>query len=388
MNCKKFLVIFILILTLSASCAQARISEQLALSDQRFSPYIDFTKQTGAKLLSGRYAHLREIASRSGNGQKINAPDEIIVEIGEFDPESNAYPTNFDVYGENLLHCYMTFDASGAVPVLKTYAPDDDEEDYILIAEDYVVFVPEADNENYVLVLGSVETGDVRYMFQINDYWLPKNWYEGSWKGNDGSQITLKNGTVTSNGNNLGTFIVSDNRIAVKMPDGKRDVIFCAINKAENTLVMTFTNGEDFEGANAAVFTKEKKSGTKKNSPVFKSPTKKSKEPKTKSDSKNFPKFPGSKQKFSLEGSWETTMNGQQVVMQMQGNKYWTWINGQPFDTGTFTFDGIQSLQGTSEVSPEYSFDNIVSFNADGNSFVFWDVNNDSLKLTCTKITE
>ena len=113
MSFKKLFTVLLLVLILSASCAYAKVPEELVLQDQRFAPFIETTKQNGAKLLPGRYMHLRDIASRTGNPPKILAPSEILIEVGNFDPESNAYPTNFDVYGENLMPCYMTFDDSG-----------------------------------------------------------------------------------------------------------------------------------------------------------------------------------------------------------------------------------------------------------------------------------
>ena len=191
MNSRKFLSAFLLVLSLSASCAYARISDQLALSDQRIAPYVEKTKTDGAKFLPGRYAHVREITHKSNTSEKLNAPSDFVIEIGEFNSENNNYPANFDVYGENLTPAYMTFDTSGAVPILKAY-----DENHKIIAEDFAVIISESNHHAWLL--GSVENGEVRYLFPINDFWFPENWYEGTWKANDGSTVTLENDTITS----------------------------------------------------------------------------------------------------------------------------------------------------------------------------------------------
>jgi len=382
MNVKKIFSVFaaIFLLMLSASAANAKITEQQALSDERIAPYVELTRQYGKDFLPGRYAHIKETLSRVNPKEKIYAATEIIVEIGQFDSEHNAYPTNIDVYGKNLTPGFYTLDLSGEVPVMKAYAPDDKGE-YKIFAEDYAVVMPE-DNEKYAWLLASVETGEVRYLYPLNNFWFPSKWYEGEWKCSDGSEVELDDdGEIEIQDKKFGTYTVSDNRIAVKTPDGQRDVIYCANNPYEKTLIMTFTSGPNGMGMNAGVFVKDKDGKKKSNAPVFKAPeTSLPKFPKTPETPKQeFPKFPGKAPEVNLDGVYQTYMNGQQLVLQFQGNNYYIWLNGQPAEMGTFQRDGnvLNGRKSTGE-----TFTNTVQLN--GNNLMLTDVNN--MHITYQKI--
>ena len=365
MNAKKFFTA-ILLLTLLTATANAKVTEQQALSDQRIAPFVEITKQQGANLLPGRYAHVKEIMSRVNPNEKINAASSLVIEIGEFNSENNAYPSNLDVYGENLAPCFMTFDASGAVPIIKTYAAGDSG-NYEVVAEDFAVVVPEGEDK-YAWLLGSTETGDVRYMFPLKD-WFPGKWWEGEWEAADGSEIELDDdGDIEIQGKKFGTYIISDNRIAVKTPDGQRDVIYCIYNPTNKTLVMTFTSGPNGMGENAAVFVNDDdddKPRTPKmpKAPVFKAPTT--------TTPQGFPKFPGAAAQVNIEGVWQTYVNGQQLVLQFQGNNYYVWINGQPVEMGTFQIQGSK-LIGTKSTGESFSNNVQVS----GNNLILTDSNN------------
>ncbi|MBQ9419616.1 MAG: hypothetical protein IJU31_04485 [Synergistaceae bacterium] len=378
MRSKKFFAALVLVAVLSASSACAKVTEQQALGDQRIAPYIETTKQQGASLLPGRYAHIKEIMSRANTAEKINAPSSLIIEIGQFDTESNAYPSNFDVYGSDLASCWITLDTSGAVPVMKTYAANEGGE-YEMVAEDYAVVMPEGGNK-YAWLLGSVETGDVRYMFPINETFFPQGWYEGDWLGADGAKISLEDdGTITAGGNPFGTYIISDNRIAVKTPSGERDVIYCLYNPDNETIVMTFTSGPNGMGENAEVFVEDddddEPTPQKPKAPVFKAPA--PKKP-TQTAPKGFPKFPGpAVPEASLEGVWQAMVNGQQLVMQFQGNNYYLWLNGQPAEMGTFQRSG-NVLTGVISNTGK-PFRNTVNIDPSGNSFTLTDPNNVSI---------
>ena len=55
-------------------------------------------------------------------------------------------------------------------------------------------------------------------------------------------------------------------------------------------------------------------------------------------------------QGVTLDGTWGTLFNGQQVVMQVQGNRYQTWVNGAPYESGMFRVQGdtmtVQTMTG------------------------------------------
>ena len=391
----------LLLLMLFTSAAYAKVTEQQALSDQRIAPYVEFTKQQGQKFLPGRYANVEEILSRAKPSEKITAATAMIVEIGQFNSENNAYPSNFDVWGEKLTPGYITLDTSGAVPIMKTYTADASG-NYEVIAEDFAVVMAD-DNKRFAWLLASTETGEIRFFYPLNDFWFPEDWYEGSWLGSEGSQIEIDDGEVKSQGQTFGTYVISDNRIAVKTPDGQRDVICCIYNPYNETLVMTFTSGPNGMGENAGVFVKndddnddnDKGPSTpvhmpkapepkKNNGPVFKAPSPKAStaptiptKPNTQTPPTGFPKFPGPAPEFSLEGVWQTYVNGQQLVMQFQGNNYYIWLNGQPAEMGTFQRNG-DVLSGIISNTGQ-PFRNTIKFDSTGKSFTLTDTNNSSI---------
>ena len=378
MKAKKFFA-SVLLFMLFTTAANAKVTAQQALSDQRIAPYVELTRQYGKDFFPGRYAHVKEIISRVNSNEKIYAASSLIIEVGQFNPENNAYPSNFDVYGENLAPVYMTFDASGEVPVIKTYAADD-AGNYEVIAEDYAVVMPE-DSEKYAWLFASVETGEIRYLYPLNNFWFPSKWYEGEWKCSDGSEIELEDdGEIEIQDKKFGTYIISDNRIAVKTPDGQRDVIYCANNPYDGTLVMTFTSGPNGMGENAGVFTKVKdKAPTAPKFPGKTSttaPTQPKFPGKTDENPSPFPKFPGKAPEANIEGVWQTYMNGQQIVLQFQGNNYYMWLNGQPMEMGSFQRDGnvLNGRKSTGE-----AFRNTVQVDQAGRTLILSDTNNFSM---------
>ena len=388
------LVLFILL----TSAANAKVTEQQALSDNRIAPYVEVTKQQGANFLPGRYAHVKEILSRAKPNEKINAASNMIIEVSQFNSENNAYPIIFDVYGENLSPAYMTLDTSGAVPIIRTYSADDSE-NYEMIAENFAVVMAE-DNKKYSWLLASTETGEINYMFPLNDFWFPEKWYEGEWLGADGSELELDDdGEIEIQEKHFGTYIISDNRVAVKTPDGQRDVIYCIYNPYNETLVMTFTSGPNGMGENAGVFVKnnddddDDKPGpvhmptapapSKPKGPVFKAPAPKqpktdifTPEPKKNPTPPSFPKFPGPQPEANIEGVWQTYMNGQQIVLQFQGNYYYIWLNGQPIELGSFTRQGnvLDGRKSTGE-----TFRNTVQVDSSGKTLILTDSSNMSM---------
>ena len=394
MKMKKVLA-SLLLFTLFTGVAHAKVTEQQALADQRIAPYVEATKQQGANFLTGRYVYVKEILSRFKPSEKINAATSMIIEVSQFNSENNAYPVVCDVYGENLSPAYMTLDNSGAVPIIRTYAADD-AGNYEVVEEDFAVVMAD-DNKKYSWLLASTDTGEVSYMFPLNDFWFPDKWYEGEWLGNDGSEIELDDdGDIEIQDKKFGTYIISDNRVAVKTPDGQRDVIYCIYNPYNKTLVMTFTSGPNGMGENAGVFVKDDddddddapkspkistpKENSKPQAPVFKAPgtsaptTSKPAQP---TAPQQFPKFPVSAPEISLEGVWQAYLNGQQLVLQFQGNNYYVWVNGQPAEMGTFQRQG-NVLTGTISGTGA-PFRNTINFDSTGKNFTMTDSNNFSI---------
>ena len=261
---KLFLV---LVIVLSSSGAFAKVTPQQAASDNRFKPAIEFTKQNGAKLLPGRYAHTKEIINRSDPmKRKILAPTDIILEVGMLDMSSASYPGNFDVYGENLFPVYISLDTSGIVPVMKITHKNDDGK-FETIAEDYTVVGTQGNS--YIWALGSVETGEIRYLYPINNFWFPEGWYKGTWTCDNLSFTFDDDGKVYSNGQNVGTYIVSDSRIVINSPDKNKIVIFAMYSTELDALVMTLEDDPEHpeEKETAGVFIRSKNEPAKRGLP-------------------------------------------------------------------------------------------------------------------------
>ncbi|MBR1487212.1 MAG: hypothetical protein IJ597_08170 [Synergistaceae bacterium] len=255
MKAKKFIAA-VFILVLFSTSAQAKITEQEALNDQRIAQYVELTRQYGKDFLPGRYVHLKEILSRVNPPEKILAASSLIIEVGEFDEKNKEYPVEFDFCYENLISRFMTLELSGAVPIMRTYEIDSTGKKE-LATEDFAVVIPEGENKYYWL-LGSTETGDVHYLFPINESWFPKNWHLGKWIAADNSELELNsNGIVYAGSKVFGTYTISDNRILVKTPDDKEDAAFCVYNSTEDYLVVTFTSGPNGMNENAAIFTRK-----------------------------------------------------------------------------------------------------------------------------------
>ena len=262
----KLLLVFVIVL--SSSSAFARVTPEQAAEDNRFKPAIEYTKQNGAKLLPGRYAHTKEILNRSDpQKRKILAPTDIIIEIGQLNMSSTSYPGNFDVYGENLFPVYITLDTSGLVPVMKVTHQNDDGK-LETIAEDYAV--AGSHGAGYIWALGSVETGEIRYLYPLNETFFPEDWYKGTWTCGNLSFTFDDDGEIYSNGQNIGTYIVSDSRIAIKSADGSREVIFAMYSPELDALVMTLKDDPEHpeEKETAGIFLRSKNEPVKRGIPA------------------------------------------------------------------------------------------------------------------------
>jgi hypothetical protein len=336
MNRKLFVLLFIV---LTASCAYAAITPEQAAEDSRIGPYIDYTKQNGQALLPGRYMFTQEI-DQLGANQKVVAPTNLIVEIATMtalNPQQITYSLNADLWGEDeMSSMYMVLDFSGKVPVLKTYAADDGGQ-YEVITEDFAVVLK--DSTKRVWCLASVETGEVRYMCPLDGGWFPKGWYSGNWKGQDGSSYTFSSdGTASMNGQVIGRFIVSDNRIVITRKNGSKELICAWWNPDTERLVLTFTNSGRMS---AGAFTRVTEQTVV---PVFPPASQKQEVPSTQQMPTQFPKMPDVKMPElpgpNIEGVWGAYVDGQQWITQYQGNQYYGWINGTPSEMGIITLKG------------------------------------------------
>ena len=339
----------LLLVLLTASCSSAAVSPEIAAQDPRIAPYIEFTRQNGASLLPGRYMHTQEIA-QLGSTQKILAPTPLIFEVESLNPEENTYSVNADVWGEDLTPLYMALDFSGAVPMLRTYEMQN-EGQYEAMGEDFAVVI--SDGTKHIWLLASPATGELNYLYPLTADWFPEGWYAGSWKRSDGAEYTFsEDGTASMNGQVIGKFIVSDNRIVLTRTDGEKEALYAARNPDDGNLVITFTNDDELT---AGVFTRSQ-APAKKPAPTFApakpktpAPTFTPPQPKTEPSSTTqmptqFPKMPDVKMPEppapKIDGVWGAYVNGQQWVVQYQGGQYFGWINGQPSEMGVVSLKG------------------------------------------------
>ena len=328
---RKFFVSALLVLW--ASCSFAAVTPEQAASDQRIAPYLLSTKRTGAILLPGRYMQTKELRQRTG-GEKILAPTSLILEITALNPEQNTYSVNADLWGnDELFPMYTALDFSGQVPIIRTYMKDEDDEDYELIAEDYAIVM--SDGEKHIWLFGSTETGEIRYMYPIDKSFFPEGWYSGTWKGSSGTTYTFADdGQAKINGQTVGKYIVSDNRIIITRNDGTKQPLYAALNTENNTLVITFTGEDDMT---AEIFTRSEEK--KAPASIFTHPAK-TKTPEMPAEFPEMPKVSMPKPALNIDGVWGAYVNNQQLIMQFKGNQYFGWINGQPSEMGIISIEG------------------------------------------------
>ena len=245
---------------------------------------------------------------------------------------------------------YMALDFSGAVPILRTYAADEDSGEYELLTEDYAVVLSEG--RKHLWCLGSTETGEIRYMYPLNEEWFPADWYAGTWKTQSGTTYSFSDGQAKMNGQDYGKLLVSDNRLVITRNDGSKEVLYAAKNAETDSLVLTFSTGEELT---AEILTR---SAEKPKAPSFPPAKPKTKpmppfsapKPQTEQMPSQFPEMPKvnmpKPQTLNLDGVWGAYVNNQQWVIQYKGSQYFGWINGQPSEMGVFQLDG-NTISGT-----------------------------------------
>jgi hypothetical protein len=292
-NRKVLSLIIALIVLCVSSCAYAADSPDVAAEDSRIKPFIESTKQNGAALLPGRYVQLYEIPLKDST-ENINAPSHIIIEIGQLDSENDYYPASINVYGKDIINCWMLFDTNEAVPVLRTYMLNS-EGQYEISAEAFAVVM--ADENQYAWFCANIEDGHISYLIPVNDYWFPRGWYEGSWSSEDGKyKISFSNGELFLQDESLGRFAVTDNRIMTS----ESEIIYAMYNTQTDSLVVSFTTNTGYP-AEAVIFKREH---------------------------------------VNINGTWGSIVNGQQWVMKYENGQYYGWINGILADSGVYEVKG------------------------------------------------
>lgn len=327
-------------------------------AESLIAPFIDVTRQQGAARLAGRYAHLKAIPSRAGGGN-ILAPTSIIMEIGQ----DGAGAMN--MAGGDATRIQVSFDAQADIPTLTTAYADDLNEAPMT---DLAVLVPQGNR--YIWRLVSTQSGNLRLLYPLTADWFPAGYLEGAWQGDDGSSLTFQNGQLSSNGQAIGTYTLSDNRVSVAMANGGSELLFTAYDPDEGLLAVTF-NGGDPSNWNAMTY---RRAGQQTPQPPQPQPQPfPPQNPQPPVSPQTFPPFPQTQ--VSLDGVWGAVLpNGTQLVIQIQGNQYWGWINGTPNESGVFQIQG-NVMQG--QTSAGTSFVN--QFQCDGRTLVMTFQNGSSI---------
>ena len=349
-----------LILVLYASCSFAEVTPKQVLADPRFYPLVETTRKLGAKYLTGRYVVTMELPSRTG-GNPIVAPTQMVIEIEQPEPGVQVYTFHYDIHGGKKADGYMILDTKAEAPMLLSYTKTESD-DYVLSGKSYAG-LSLAENDKSWLT-GAVSDGSINILIPISDIYFPEGWYLGAWKCADGTQFTFEGNKMYSNGHEIGTFTVDDNRITVTAPDGSKDTVYAIWNPYKEILVMTFTSGPNGMGMNAGVFERMKDSEKPETTPRVPELTRPSKSETPKTESKPAPKMPSEfppmpkvnmpPQNLDITGVWGAYVEGKQVVLQCEGNNYYAWINGQPSEMGTFTVKG-STITGTSNNGEKFT---------------------------------
>ena len=349
-----------LIFVLYASCSFAEITPKQVLSDPRFYPLVETTKKQGAKYLPGRYVVTVNLPSRTG-GTPILAPTQMIIEIEQPEPGVQVYTFHYDINGGKKAEGYMILDTKAEAPMLLSYTKTESRE-FELSGKSYAGLSLAENDKSWLTA--AVSDGSINILIPINKIYFPGGWYLGAWKCADGTQFTFDGNKMYSSGQEIGTFTVEDNRITVTASDGSKDTVYAIWNPYKEILVMTFSSGPDGMGVNAGVFERMKDSEKPVATPKVPETPRKPETESPKTESKPAPKVPTKfppmpkvnmpPQNLDITGVWGAYVEGKQVILQCEGNNYYSWIDGTPWEMGTFTVKG-STITGSSSNGEKFT---------------------------------
>ena len=372
-------ILSIFCLSISASASSLNLIKSITSdtradqADDLITPFIETTRQQGAAHLPGRYAHAKAVPSRDGSGNII-APTSLIMTINAR-AEDGSYPANFNLPSGEAVDFKVELDTSGELPMLKNIYPDGEPDSNI------AVLVP--NNNSYIWRLVNPQTQNLRLMMPLNDL---NNFINGSWQGGDGSTINFSNGKLTFNNQTSGSYTLTDNRISVKMDDGRSDLIFAAYDENSQILVLTF-NGSEQDKWSAMAYRKAQAQAQAPITPQQPAPAPQTPnnypvqqpqpqpQPQAPQAPNNYPmpqpqpqpqpapqypqqpmpqypqtpvmpQQPVQNLQYLIQGLWAANYNGAAVMTQLQGNTFHDWVNGQMTAYGNFQIQQTSQLTG------------------------------------------
>jgi hypothetical protein len=319
-------------------------------ANPEITPRLDETHRLGTGKLPGRYAAFTAVSQRNGQGMII-APAGNVISISPAGKNPNVFPAKAEVFGEKPSDFALLWEPRG-LPILTGYAKEEPEGEYQPAERRFAVLATEG--KSYYWTTFDAYTMAKTIMMPLDEINFPAGYMEGSWAGDDGSSLEINKGTavyITEKGAQIqGKTAVKDNLLTITPPSGAPVYLYFGFNQPSDALVATFTD------SGAAVVYK-RVSGQPQmppqpqvpqqpqmpQQPQFPQVPQQPQMPQM-PQQPQFPQVPQQPvppvQYINLTGVWGTIMNGQQVVMQIQGNQYQSWMNGVPFEAGMFQIQG------------------------------------------------
>ena len=292
------------------------------------TPNLDTTHRFGTEKLPGKYAAFGPVPLRSNEKEYTMAPTGVVTEIraGADYEGKRSFSAVLKAHGEKPAELTFLWEPRG-LPILTSCVPDDTGKRFVPIDRKFAVVQMQGDRRAWTTI--SAADGSFLRLVPLDENEFPASYLSGTWNGSDGSTLTLAKGSgtyVSEKGARIqGAMAVEENLLTITPASGTGISLYFGVNHEEKSLTATFTDNET-----AVIYTRGK--------------------PGPKPGPQPQPQPKPQPQGVTLDGTWGTLFNGQQVVMQVQGNRYQTWVNGAPYESGMFRVQGdtmtVQTMTG------------------------------------------
>ncbi|RRD65029.1 hypothetical protein EII26_04950 [Fretibacterium sp. OH1220_COT-178] len=325
-----------------------------AAENPMVTPYLKVTQERGYEHFLGRYAAVGIVPSRTGTNSLL-APNGAVLEIEQASGREMAFAATLSAFGSDPVHLRLLVQPEG-LPIVRSVVPGEGGA-LTLVKSDFALLVPEEGRYSWRMI--DCASGSHIQLIPLDDLWFPAGYLEGEWSGDDGSTLTFRGGQAgyapAGGALRQGSFTLSDNRVTLTPSDGQPLVLFTAYNPETKALVVTFADTET-----ATVYNRQAGSP-----PHPQPPHPDPSQPQYPSQSvPPQPQVPP--QGATLDGVWGAFVNGQQLVMQIQGNQYGVWVNGMPSEAGVFQIQGNRMYGQTNTGA---AFSNLFQWDPSGMAF-------------------
>lgn len=318
-------------------------------ANPEITPRLDETHRLGTGKLPGKYATFTAVAQRNGQGM-IMAPAGNVLTISPAGKNPNVFPAKAEVFGEKPSEFALLWEPRG-LPILTAYEKEEPDGEYEPSERRFAVLAMEG--TSYFWTTFDSYTMAKTIMMPLDEINFPAGYMDGSWKGDDGSALEMNRGTAvytTEKGAKIqGKTAVKDNLLTITPPAGAPVYIYFGFNQPSDALVATFT-----DSGTAVVYKRAAGQPPVPQPPVPQPPVPQPPVPQPPVPQPPVPPVPPV-QYINLTGVWGTILNGQQVVMQIQGNQYQSWMNGIPFEAGMFQIQG-NMMYGQNQMGMPFNY--------------------------------